>query len=104
MTDIGRGSIFEEIIKINNAMSERMKFKVDMQEALFKDPNNYFNNNPDNKEASKEKRLNKQDIKNIIVKKMLKVKRELDGEVAEIQSSGRVLQEKIDSTSAELKN
>ena len=91
MTDIGRGSIFTEIIKFNEQMSERLKFKVDMQEALFKDPNNYFANNADNKEASKEKRLNKQDIKNIITKKMLKVKRELDGEVAGIQASGRVL-------------
>lgn len=36
LTDIGKGSIFEQIIKFNEQMSERLKFKVDLQEALFK--------------------------------------------------------------------
>ena len=38
-----------------------------------------------------EKRLSKQDIKMIIQKKMMKVKRELDSQVKDIQAEGRTL-------------
>ena len=31
LNDIGRGSIFENIIKLNNEMSERLKLEVDMR-------------------------------------------------------------------------
>lgn len=36
LTDVGQGSIFEQIITINDEMSERLKFRVDLQEDLFR--------------------------------------------------------------------
>ena len=30
LTDIGRGSIFEHITKVNELMSKRLQFKVDL--------------------------------------------------------------------------
>ena len=51
-----------------------------------------------------EKRLSKQDIKLIIQKKMMKVKRELDSQVKDIQAEGRTLQDNIDLHSKQQKN
>lgn len=33
---MGKGSIFEQIIKVNNDMTERLKIKCDLQEALIR--------------------------------------------------------------------
>ena len=35
LSDTGRASIFEQIIKINDQMTKRLKMRVDLQEALF---------------------------------------------------------------------
>ena len=49
-----------------------------------------------------EKRLSKQDIKLIIVKKMQKVRRNLEDKVSDIQDEGRELQNCIDLNSKEM--
>ena len=48
------------------------------------------------------KRLSKQDIKLIIVKKMQKVRRNLEDKVSDIQDEGRELQNCIDLNSKEM--
>ena len=35
LNDIGRGSIFENITKLNNQMTERLKIKIDMRERFM---------------------------------------------------------------------
>ena len=35
LNDIGRASIFEQIIKVNDQMTKRLKMRIDLQEALF---------------------------------------------------------------------
>ena len=89
LTDIGRGSIFEHINKVNEVMTKRLQFKVDLQEALFRKENGeIMNRDGDNKDNVIEKRLTRQDMKIAIQKKMLKVKRELDSQVKDIQNEG----------------
>ena len=41
LTDLGRGSIFENIIQINQNLTERLKFKVDLQEKLLRTNESY---------------------------------------------------------------
>ena len=72
------------MIKFNDQMTERLKFKVDLQEQLFRRENGEIMNK-DGKDAEvKEKRMGKQEIKNYIKEKILKAKRELDSDVKEI--------------------
>ena len=86
-------------------MTERLKFKVDLQEALFrKEQGEIMNRGNGGQENIIEKRLTKQDMKIAITKKMLKVKRELDSQVKDIQAEGHVLKEVIDSHSTKMKN
>ena len=101
LNDIGSGSIFSDIITINEQMSKRLAFKVDLQEALFRQENGeiYNNNDDPSKKKPEQKRLSKADIKMIIQKKMLKVERGLDAKVKDIQKEGRNLAESIDQHS-----
>ena len=86
-------------------MTKRLQFKVDLQEALFRKENGEIMAKGAHGEDSMiEKRLSKQDIKIIIQKKMLKVKRELDSQVKDIQAEGRQLQDNIDLHSKQQKN
>ena len=57
----------------------------------------------DDEPSNEAKRLSKTDIKLIIVKKMEKVRRNLDDKVADIQDEGRQLQNCIDANSKEMK-
>lgn len=78
-------------------MTKRLQFKVDLQEALFRKENDEIMNREDkNNDKNNEKRLTKQDMKITINKKMLKVKRELDSQVKDIQNEGHTLKEVID--------
>lgn len=105
LTDIGRGSIFEHVQKVNDYMTKRLQFKVDLQEALYRKENGeIMNRNGRNNEAHIEKRLTKQDMKIAINKKMIKVKRELDSQVKDIQNEGHVLKDVIDEHSKKMKN
>ena len=100
MTDIGHGSIFEQIIKINNRMTERLKFKVDLQEVNIRDKTGFVVGDQDPAQvAIKEKRLNKQDIKDLIDARMIKVKQIIDDEVMANHRNGEKLQENINSKS-----
>lgn len=86
MADIGQGSIFSQVQKINDEMSERLRFKVDLQEELLRQENGEIYNK-DGKERDKnekQKRLTKEDIKIIIRKKMDKVKLEFTEEVGKV--------------------
>lgn len=66
-------------------MTKRLQFKVDLQEALYRKENGEIMRKGGHGDDSViEKRLSKQDIKIIIQKKMLKVKRELDSQVKDI--------------------
>lgn len=85
-------------------MTKRLQFKVDLQEALFRKEKDAINLNGNQKEQVMEKRLTRQDMKIEIRKKMLKVKRELDSQVKDIQNEGHVLKEVIDSHSTKMKN
>ena len=85
-------------------MTKRLQFKVDLQEALFRKEKDAINLNGNQKEQVMEKRLTRQDMKIELRKKMLKVKRELDSQVKDIQNEGHVLKEVIDSHSTKMKN
>ena len=63
-----------------------------------------MNQGGNQKEQVMEKRLTRQDMKIEIRKKMLKVKRELDSQVKDIQNEGHVLKEVIDTHSTKMKN
>ena len=84
--DIGKGSIFEHIIKINKKMEKRLQIKVDLQEELIRKEQSlqdYVNLNQQ-KESKVEKRITPQDVKNIVKEKMEKIKVLLNGEVHSI--------------------
>ena len=71
LSDIGQGSIFDQIIKINEEMSKKLLFKVDLQEALLRKEDGEILKKPsETAEANEPKRLSKADIKIIIAKKM----------------------------------
>ena len=67
-------------------MTERLKFKVDLQEALLRKENDEImkDGDKDGNENNVEKRFTKEQIKEYIKKKMDKVKRDLDGTVKDI--------------------
>ena len=67
-----------------------------MQEALLRDKNGEVVGEDGSKFAPKEKRLNKQDIKKLIDKKMTKVKESLDVDIKLIHKDGKKLQDDID--------
>lgn len=95
LSDIGSGSIFDQIIKVNEEMTERLNFRVDLQEELMRKENGEIFIKKNQKEAEP-KRLSKQDIKLIIAKKMTKVRQKLETQVMAIQAEGKALQENID--------
>ena len=104
LTDIGRGSIFEQIMKINEDLSQRLKFKVDLQEDLLREPNGPSAGGIDSAyPAVKEKRLNKQDVRDVVVKSMRKIKESLDNEIKQIHVNGVKLQEDINEKSQVMK-
>ena len=67
-------------------MTERLKFKADLQEALLRKENDEImkDGDKDGNENNVEKRFTKEQIKEYIKKKMDKVKRDLDGTVKDI--------------------
>lgn len=103
LSDIGTGSIFTQIIQHNEEMSKKLQFKVDLQEALMRKADGEIYAKKDDEPNNEAKRLSKTDIKMIIVKKMEKVRRNLDDKVADIQDEGRELQNCIDANSREMK-
>ena len=36
LSDIGTGSIFDQIMKVNEEMTKKLQFKVELQEALLR--------------------------------------------------------------------
>ena len=102
LSDIGTGSIFDQIIKVNEEMTKKLQFKVELQEALLRrEDGEIFKKKDDT--SNEPKRISKQDIKLIIAKKMQKVRRNLEDKVSDIQAEGRELQICIDSNSKEMK-
>lgn len=71
-------------------MSERLRFKVDLQEALFRDQED-LHAKPDPKKE--EKRLNRQDIEDIIESRMFTVKDELADAITENRETGTKLKD-----------
>ena len=76
LNDIGRGSIFENITKLNNEMQERLNLKVDMQEKFMlkmQDFGKHLMHKASvdlamEKEADKGKKMGKEEIKALIEK------------------------------------
>ena len=78
--------------------------RIDLQEALFTKNGEIINDEGEAEERKVEKRLSRQDIKNLIKKRMEKVKIHLDSQVSDIQAEGRRLEDSINHKSIDLKN
>ena len=104
LTDIGSGSIFEQIQKINEHMSQRLKFKVDLQEALFRDKSSLNAEEIEFGEEKKDKRLNRQDIEDIIEIKMEEVQTILDKDIKEAKCDGLKLKDQIEKNSQNMRD
>ena len=78
--------------------------RIDLQEALFTKNGEIINDEGEAEERKVEKRLSRWDIKNLIKKRMEKVKIHLDSQVSDIQAEGRRLEDSINHKSIDLKN
>ena len=79
-------------------MTKRLRFKVDLQEALLRKEDGEILEKevPVDNEATREKKITKADVKLIVLKKMAQVRDELDGQFKAIRAEGRGLQGAVD--------